>query len=40
MPAPTQIAMELMRRGVPITDAVYTTGFLRKAILKLAGRGE
>lgn len=40
VPAPTKIAMELKRLGVPITDAVYTTGFLRKAILKLAGRGE
>ena len=40
VPAPTKIAMELKRMGVPITDAVYTTGFLRKAILKLAGRGE
>ena len=36
---PTKIAMELNRLGVPITDAIYTTSYLRKAILKLE-RGE
>ena len=32
VPEPTKIA-------VPITDAIYTTGYLRKAILKLAEGG-
>ena len=39
VPEPTKIAMELKRLGVPITDAIYTTGYLRKAILKLAEGG-
>ena len=39
VPMPTKIAMELNRLGVPITDAIYTTSYLRKAILKLE-RGE
>ncbi len=35
VPMPTKIAMELRAQGVPITDAIYTTSYLRKAILKL-----
>jgi len=35
VPMPTKIAMELKNLGVPITDAIYTTSYLRKAILKL-----
>ncbi len=35
VPVPTKIAMELRAQGVPITDAIYTTSYLRKAILKL-----
>ena len=37
---PTRIAMELKAMGVPITDAIYTTSYLRKAILKLWKEGE
>lgn len=40
VPMPTKIAMELKRLGVPITDAIYTTKFLRKAILKLYRGGD
>ena len=40
VPMPTRIAMELKAMGVPITDAIYTTSYLRKAILKLWKEGE
>lgn len=40
VPMPTKIAMELKAMGVPITDAIYTTSYLRKAILKLAREGK
>lgn len=35
VPMPTKIAMELKKLGVDITDAIYTTSYLRKAILKV-----
>ena len=35
VPMPTKIAMELKKLGVDITDAIYTTSYLRKAILKI-----
>lgn len=34
VPTPTKIAMELRRRGVDISDAIYTTPYLRNVILK------
>ena len=40
VPMPTRIAMELKAMGVPITHAIYTTSYLRKAILKLWKEGE
>jgi len=34
VPVATKIAMELRKRGVDIPDAIYTTGYLSKALLK------
>ncbi len=34
VPMATQIAMKLRERGIDIPDAVYTTGYLSKALLK------
>lgn len=34
VPVATQIAMELRERGIDIPDAIYTTGYLSKALLK------
>lgn len=40
VPIPTKIAMELRRRGVEIPDAIYTTPYLRKAVLNLFTQSE
>ncbi len=34
VPVATRIAMELRRRGIDIPDAIYTTGYLAKVLLK------
>ena len=39
VPAATELAMELNRRGVPIAESVYTTQKLLDVLLKLKGRG-
>lgn len=40
VPAATELAMELNRRGVPIAESVYTTEKLLDVLLKLKGRGK
>ena len=37
MPQVTQVAMELVKRGVPVDPAVYTVADLRAALSALKG---